>query len=59
MIEYLKRSDEWNRVDTLTESALEPVVCKLDQGACAIWDSEAGTSTHVVSTVYDNLEDAR
>jgi hypothetical protein len=59
MIDYLKRSDEWTRVDTPTDEALEPVVCTLDQDACAIWDSEAGTETHVVSTVYSDLEHKR
>lgn len=59
MSDYLKWSDEWTHVDTPTEDVLEPVVCRLDQGACAIWDSEAGTDTHVVSTVYIDLEHKR
>jgi len=59
MIEYLKRSDVWDDPDTPTEDALDPVVCTLDQGACAIWDSEVGTETHVVSTVYTELEHKR
>jgi hypothetical protein len=59
MIEYLRRSDVWDNPDTPTEDALEAVVCTTDQGACAIWDSEVGTSTHVVSTVYSDLEHER
>ena len=59
MIEYFKRCDEWNRVDTPQEDVLDPVVCTTDQGACAIWDSEAGTQTHVVSTIHTDLETKR
>jgi len=59
MIEYLKRSDVWDDPDTPTEDALEAVVCTTDQGACAIWDSEAGTETHVVSTIHTDLETKR
>jgi hypothetical protein len=59
MIEYLRRSDVWDDPDTPTEDALEAVVCTTDQGACAIWDSEAGTETHVVSTIHTDLETNR
>ena len=59
MIEYLRRSDVWDDPDTPTDEALEPVVCKTDEGACAIWDCEIGTDTHVVSTVYSDLEHKR
>ena len=59
MIGYLRRSDEWDDPDTPTEDALEAVVCTTDEGACAIWDSETGTTTHVVSTVFSDLEHER
>jgi len=59
VIEYIRQSDEWDSPDTPTEETLKPVVCLIDTEACAIWDSDAGTETHVVSTIYSDLQAER